>query len=163
MMRGKAGQEFPEQQRVAVDRLRQDARHGAAVVFAVDGVEAEPDRHDRHQDAAAPARTTAASGPAARTAAGTGTGPPPWCCGSARRRNRPPPPPNSTTRNSSTSMRALVRWSNSSRKNTTLKPRQGEPSRCGMSAACPGSGNSGCRWRRATAPRPTAAAASRRR
>src|SRR5215204_2340118 len=26
-------------------------------------------------------------------------------------------------------MRTLVRWSNSSRKNTTLKPRQGEPSR----------------------------------
>ena len=27
-------------------------------------------------------------------------------------------------------MRTLVRWSNSSRKKTTLKPRQGEPSRC---------------------------------
>ena len=27
-------------------------------------------------------------------------------------------------------MRTLVRWSNSSRKNTTLSPRQGEPSRC---------------------------------
>src|SRR5687768_7550676 len=33
------------------------------------------------------------------------------------------------TRNSSTRKRTLVRWSNSSRKNTTLKPRQGEPSR----------------------------------
>ena len=49
--RGEAGQEFSDQQRVAVDRLRQDAAHRAAVELAVDRIEAERDRHDRDQEA----------------------------------------------------------------------------------------------------------------
>ena len=45
------GEEFAEQQRVAIDRLRQNARQRAPVVLAVDGVEAEPDRHQRREKA----------------------------------------------------------------------------------------------------------------
>src|SRR5207244_821535 len=47
---GKPGQEFSEQQRVAIDRLRQDAAERAPAVLAVDEVEAEPDRDERHQE-----------------------------------------------------------------------------------------------------------------
>src|SRR5262249_31090366 len=48
--REQPGEELPEQQRVAVDRLRQDAGKRAPVVFAVDGIEAQPDREHRYQD-----------------------------------------------------------------------------------------------------------------
>ena len=50
-MTAEAGEEFPEQQRVAIDRLRQNARQRAPVMLAVDRVEAEADGHQRHQEA----------------------------------------------------------------------------------------------------------------
>ena len=44
------GHELPEQKRVAIDRLRQDARKRAPVVLAVHRVEAKSDRDQRHQE-----------------------------------------------------------------------------------------------------------------
>ena len=45
------GEELSEQQRVAIDRLRQQAAHRAAVELAVDAVEAERDGDDRDEEA----------------------------------------------------------------------------------------------------------------
>ena len=41
---------MPEQQGVAIDRLRQHAAERAPVELAVDGVEAQPDRHQRDHE-----------------------------------------------------------------------------------------------------------------
>ena len=44
------GQKFSEQQRVAIDRLRQDARQRALIALAVDQVEADADGNQRDQE-----------------------------------------------------------------------------------------------------------------
>ena len=48
---GERAQELPEQQRVAIDRLRQDARQRPAIELAVDRVEAQADRQQRNREA----------------------------------------------------------------------------------------------------------------
>ena len=48
--REQPGDEFSEQQRIAIDRLRQDARERTSIVLAVHRIEAEPDRDQRHQE-----------------------------------------------------------------------------------------------------------------
>ena len=47
---GQPGDEFSEQQRITINRLRQDTRQRAPVVLAVDRIEAEPDGDQRHQE-----------------------------------------------------------------------------------------------------------------
>ena len=49
--RREARDEFAGEQRVPVDRLGENAREGAPVVLAVDGIEAEADRHQRNEEA----------------------------------------------------------------------------------------------------------------
>src|SRR5450432_620013 len=45
-----SSEKLAQQQRIAVDRLRQHAAQRALVVLAVDKIEAEPDRDQRHQE-----------------------------------------------------------------------------------------------------------------
>src|SRR5262245_57254191 len=47
---GKPAEKFAEQERVAIDRLRQDPAERTLVVLAVDEIEAEPDRDERHKE-----------------------------------------------------------------------------------------------------------------